>query len=240
MTSPWISDGGAPRERRRVPLRRMAFRALRTAVAVGAAATLTLALAQDPARSAFTGATGSPGNSVTASADFCPAGGTTVTASEDTTGYQKNPTTVYGGYADLGAASKSTENGRALLRFPLPSLPAHCVLATATLRLYANTVAGGRTIQVFRVDPAGTWSEAATTWNTLPAVVASSAVETASLSSAGWQQWMVTGTVTSHYAGTNSGFLVRDKTEDLSSTGAWQLYDSRDKPNKPELVLTWD
>lgn len=115
-------------------------------LAVCAATVLTVALAEDPASSAFTGATGSSANSVTASSDFCVAGTTTtLIASGDTTGYELNPTTAYGSYADLGAVSKSNENARALLRFPLPTAPDHCDLTGATLRLYANTATSGRT-----------------------------------------------------------------------------------------------
>jgi hypothetical protein len=73
----------------------------------------------------------------------------------------------------------------------------------------------------------------------MPSVVAGTAVNSASLAAAGWQQWTVTSIVNSHYAGTNSGFLVRDSVDSAPAPGFWQLYDSRSKTNKPELVLTW-
>jgi large repetitive protein len=220
------------------PSRRTVVRLVLRSVAVAAAVTLTAPLAEHPSKSAFTAATGDSGNDVTASPSFCTTTGTTLNPVGDTSGYQANPTTTYATYGDLGAISENGANARALLRFTLPSLPTGCTLTGATLRLYANRVAAGRTIQVHRVDPATSWTEAGTTWNTLPSVVAGTAVEIPSRSTVGWMQWMVTGIVTSHYAGTNSGFLVRDKV-DGATPGQWQLFDSREKSNKPELVLTW-
>jgi hypothetical protein len=226
---------GDPAKRRRI-LTRLALQAL----AAGMAVALTLALAGHSANGAFTARTGSSASSATASGNFCAMAGQseTLIATADTSGYQNNPAATYGSYADLGAISELGGNARALLRFGLPTR-SHCTLTEATLRLYANNPDGGRTIQVLRVDPATPWSEAATVWNTMPSVVAGTAVDSPSRNSVGWQEWTVTSIVTSHYAGTNSGFLVRDSAEGAASPGFWQLYDSRSKTNKPELVLTW-
>ena len=208
--------------------------------AVILAAGLTVALTQATTSAAFTAQTGDTSNQVTASTNFCAsAGGTTLTASADTTGYQTNPTTTYGASTDIGVGSAAGANGRVLLRFTLPALASHCDITAATLRLYATGPVAGRIIDVYRVDPAGTWSEAATHWNNFPATTGV-AVGSASLGSAGWQQWTVTTMVTAFYAGTNSGFLVRDRTE--GGAGIWQLWSSRENgtvANRPQLVLTW-
>ena len=104
-----------------------------------------------------------------------------------------------------------------------------------------NTPVAGRTIDVLRVDPsAPAWSEAGTHWNNQPATTGS-AVASASLASAGWQQWTVTSLVTSAPSGTYSGFLLRDHTES-SGTAYWQLYSAREHTtttSRPQLVLTW-
>ncbi len=210
--------------------------------AVAVAGTLTVALSQSTTTAAFTAQTGDTGNSVTAAASFCASpGGTTVGASADTTGYQQNPTTMYGSGVDTGVGSASGANGRVLVKFTLPALGAHCDITAATLRLYAHTPQAGRTIDVYRVDPAApAWSEGTTNWNNQP-VTTGTAVGVASLASAGWQQWTVTSLVTSMYAGTNSGFLLRDRTES-SGTPYWQLYAARENAtaaNRPQLVLTW-
>jgi hypothetical protein len=218
-------------------------RLARPLAALGVAAGLTVGLAQQTTTAAFTATTGDTGNSVTAAASFCATpGGTTVIASADTTTYQQSPTSVYGSSGDVGVGSQSGQNGRVLVKFTLPPLGAHCVVTGATLRLYAHTPATGRTIDVYRVDPAAApaWSEVSTHWNNQPATTGT-AEGTTSLFSAGWQQWTVTPMVTSFYAGTNSGFLLRDRTEG-SGTAQWQLYSARENATtaqRPQLVLTW-
>ena len=216
-------------------------RALGQGAAVALAAALTVALTQHTTTAAFTAQTSDTSNQATAAASFCATpGGTTVGASADTTGYQTNPTTTYGTSVDIGVGSAVGANGRVLITFSLPALGAHCSITAATLRLYAHTPAAGRTIDVYRVDPLGSWSEAATNWNTLPATTGT-AVGVASLASAGWQQWTVTTMVDAFYTGTNSGFLIRDRTESNGSA-VWQLWAAKENAtvaNRPQLVLTW-
>jgi hypothetical protein len=209
---------------------------------MGAAAGLTVVLAQSTTTAAFTAQTGGSANSATAAPSFCASpGGTTLNATADTTVYQTNPWTAYGTSAEVGVGSAATANGRVLVTFSLPALGAHCAVTAATLRLHANTAVAGRTIDVLRVDPsAPAWSEAGTYWNNQPATTGS-AVASGSLASAGWQQWTVTSLVTSAPSGTYSGFLLRDHTEG-SGTAYWQLYSARDHTtttSRPQLVLTW-
>ena len=116
-------------------------------------------------------------------------------------------------------------------------------MTAATLRLHAHTPsAAARTINVFRVDPvAPAWSEASTHWNNQPATTGT-AVGSASLASAGWQQWTVTSLVTSFYAGTNSGFLLRDSVEGSGTRSVAALRRPRVRhraASRPQLVLTW-
>ena len=69
------------------------------ALAVG----LTVTLSQSTTTAAFTAQTSDTGNSVGTAASFCASpGGTTLIASADTTGYQQNPTTIYGTSVDVG------------------------------------------------------------------------------------------------------------------------------------------
>jgi hypothetical protein len=225
------------------PSRRTVVRLVLRSIAVAGAVALTVALAEQPSRSAFTGATGDGGNQVTASGDFCASpGGTTLTPSADSTGHESTPTTTYGTHVNLGAFSELGANARAVLRFsPLPTVPAHCGITSATLRLRATSAVAGRTIDVYRVNPAAAvWTEAGLSWNNLPATTGT-AVASASRGSAGWQEWTVTPLMTGLYAGVNNGFLVRDRTEG-SGVAAQQWYDSRDTAtpaNRPQLVLTW-
>jgi len=218
------------------------LRLTRPLAALGVAAGLTVGLAQHTTSAAFTATTGDTGNSVTAATSFCASpGGTTLTASADTTTYQQSPTTAYGSSVDIGVGSYTGGNGRMLVKFTLPALGAHCVVTAGTLRLYAHNPETGRTIDVYRVDPAApAWSEATTHWNNQPTTTGT-AVGTSSLVSAGWQQWTVTSMVSTFYSGTNSGFYLRDRTES-SGSALWQLYASRENATtaqRPQLVLTW-
>jgi hypothetical protein len=209
---------------------------------MGAAAAFTVLLAQHTTTAAFTAQTGDTGNQATTAATFCATpGSTTLGASADTTAYQANPSTTYGASAETGVGSSSGANGRVLVKFTLPALAARCVLTGATLRLHAHDPDAGRTIDVYRVDPAApAWSEAGTHWNNQPATTGTG-VGSASLAAAGWQEWTVTSMVASFYAGTNTGFALRDRTEG-SGTAFWQLYGSREDAttaNRPQLVITW-
>jgi hypothetical protein len=207
-----------------------------------AAAAFTVLLAQHTTTAAFTTQTGDTGNQASTAATFCTSpGSTTVGASADTTVYLANRTTPYGTNTDVGVGSSSGADGRVLVKFSLPVLPTRCTVTAATLRLYAHDPDAGRTTDVYRVDPAApAWSEATTHWDNQPATTVP-AVSNASLASAGWQQWTVTSMVASFYAGTNSGFLLRDGTEG-SGTAYWQLYRAREHgtvANRPQLVVTW-
>jgi acid phosphatase type 7 len=225
------------------PTRRTVVRLVLRSVAVAGAVTLTVSLAGQPSRSAFTASTGDAGNRVTAAADFCSSpGGQTLNPTADVAAYQSQPTTNYGNHVNLGALSGPTANTRSFLRFgPLPGVPSGCVL-TATLRLRANSATAGRTIDVYRIDPTATaWTEGGVTWNAMPPPSTDTAVWSASLAGAGWQEWTVTSLMPGLYA-VNSGFMVRDRTDSSNPAGS-QLYDSRNSAtsgNWPQLVLAWN
>ena len=223
------------------PSRRTVVRLVLRSVAVAGAVTLTVALAGQPAQSAFTASTADGGNRITAAADFCSStGGQTLTPTADVASYESQPGTNFGSHVNLGAISGPTANTRTFLRFgPLPSVPSGCVL-TATLRLRANSATAGRMIDVYRVDPAATgWTETGVTWLAMPSGT-DPAVGSASLAAAGWQEWTVTSLMPGLYS-VNSGFLVRDRTDSSNPAGS-QLYDSRNTAttaNRPQLVLAW-
>ena len=206
---------------------------------VGVAAGLTVLLAQHATSAAFTASTSDGSNQATAAASFCAApGSTTLTAAADSTGYEQSPTTTYGTSTSTGVGSQAGANGRVVVRFTLPALGAHCDITAATLKLYANSPTAGATIDAYRADPtAPLWTEAGLTWNTLPAA-AGSAVGSASLGAIGWQQWTVTSQVQTLYTTANNGFLLRDRTEG-AATGRWQIYDSDEGTNKPQLLISW-
>jgi hypothetical protein len=212
---------------------------VRTVAALGVAATVTVALAQQPARSAFTGTTGSSGNQVTAAAQFCASPGTTtLTAVGDTWINEASPNTNVGTDYHVQVSSQAASNARGLVRFSLPGLPTGCAVSSADFRLYNDSPAAGRTIEVYRVDPtAPLWTETGVTWATRPPAVGTAATSVTGAS--GYQSWTVTSQVGLIYSsGIDNGFLVRDQTE--GGTNPRQYYQSRAGGSPPRLVLSWD
>jgi hypothetical protein len=128
-----------------------------------------------------------------------------------------------------------SDNFRALVRFALPaSLPAGCVVQSATLRLFAASWTTGRALQAIRV--ANAWSESGVTWGNQPATTGAAAATT---SGSGYREWQVAAQVQAMFgAGANHGFLIRDATE--GAGGAEQQFHSREKgENTPQLVITF-
>ena len=167
-------------------------------------------------------------------------GSQTVVASTDAWIDEANPTVNNGGTNPLNVQSRNANrNRRALVRFTLPSTPVGCTVTAATLRLYANSSTAGRTIDVYRASAA--WNEGTVTWNTRPGTTGT-AVGSASLGVAGWQQWTVTTHVIAQYT-TNNGFVIRDSTESENPGQLQQVYRSREAGgtpnNRPELIVTF-
>jgi hypothetical protein len=162
----------------------------------------------------------------------------TVTASVSRDSYvlQSAGSSNFGTSSDLFVQSKSgSSNRRTLLAFTLPSAPAGCSLTAATLRLWQTAGVSGRTIDVYRA--AASWTEGGVTWNNHPAV-AGTAVGAASSSSSGWRTWNVLVHTEALYSGTNTGFVVRDRTENDPNSPE-QKYSSREGVSDPQLVLTF-
>jgi large repetitive protein len=190
--------------------------------------------------SAFSAAAHNPANVFTAAADFCVAPGPqTVTADADAFVRQTSASSNFGTATTLRVQSGSTvivlgpDNERSLVHFALPSVPAHCALTGATLRLNASSASAGRVLQAYRASSA--WTQAAVTWNNQPAVTGLAATTT---SGTGWREWSVTAQTEAMYAGTNTGFIIRDAAESALLTAA-QVFSSREGANPPQLVLTF-
>jgi hypothetical protein len=219
--------------------RRTVIGIVRPVAALGVAAAVTVALAQHPARSAFTGSTGSAANQASSAAQFCSSPGTTtLTSVGDTWINEASPNANVGTDYHVQVSSQAAGNARGLVRFTLPALPAGCAVSSAAFSLYNDSPAAGRTIQVFRVDPtAPPWTEAGVTWTTRPPAVGAAA--TSVVGASGYQTWTVTAQVGLIYgSGVDNGFLVRDQTEGGSNPR--QYYQSRAGGSPPRLVLTWD
>lgn len=141
----------------------------------------------------------------------------------------------------LRVRSRSTSvNRRSFVSYTLPALPTGCAVTDAKLRLRVGTPVAGRTVQVLR--NAAAFGETTVNWNNQPAPTGPAATATVP-SAAGWMQWDVTSQVQAMYPpSTATGFQLRDATENGSTAGFEQVFDSRTAktvPNRPQLVVTY-
>jgi hypothetical protein len=223
----------------------MTRRALSLSLRAGAGAAaivLTVALGSSQVAGAFAAQTGTGGSSVTAAASFCVSPGTQdVTIGNDVLTDQAAPATSYSATNALHVQSGAGANRRTYLRFTLPAAPQHCELSAAQLRLRASAPTGGRTIDVYRADPAQSpqWTSAGLVWSNQPAPVGTR-VGSVSLAAAGIQTWDVTAHTQAQYAGTNNGFVLMDRTEGQNGPFR-QTYDEQATPGGTPAVLrlTW-
>ena len=158
----------------------------------------------------------------------------TVSTNADAWINQGSPSDNKGDDSILKVMSKSGgDNLRALVNFPMPQMPAGCVVDTATLRIYADSASSGRTLQAFRL--ASSWSENNVTWNNQPSTTGTAATTT---SSSGWREWAVASQVQAMYdtAG-HHGFLIRDAVENQDNEQ--QLFSREKGENPPQLIVTF-
>jgi hypothetical protein len=187
--------------------------------------------------SAFSAMTVTAESSFEAAASFCEGGTQTVTAVADT--YVNEALlaqgTNYGTATSMNVRSETLANRRALVRFDLAALPAHCSVTGATLRLNASTAASGRTLAVVRA--ASAWSETGVSWSNSPGTTGTAAT---TASGSGWREWTVTAHVQAMYSGSNHGFVVRDASEGALLAAPSQTFATREaSSNHPELVVTF-
>ncbi|HYN36636.1 MAG TPA: DNRLRE domain-containing protein, partial [Actinomycetota bacterium] len=166
-------------------------------------------------------------------ANVCPNG--TVYSSADAVLPQDQSTTNFGtSSTSYGVRSQSgSANRRSMVGFTLPSVPAGCTLTGATLRMYASSAASGRTLQAYQA--ATGWSEDTVTWSNQPATTGTASTTT---SGSGWREWSVLNQIQSMYSGTNTGFVVRDSSENAGSSQDQAMH-PREAANDPELELTF-
>lgn len=183
----------------------------------------------------FTATTSNSGNSFQAAASFCTNPGTqTDVADADSWVDELLPVVNHGTESSLVIRSALLENGRTLVSFSLPPIPARCSVTLATLRLFAKSANGARSLETYRA--AGPWTETGVTWNNQPGT---SGAPSTTASGNGWREWTVTSQVQSMYSGSNYGFLVKDSVEDEVLPSTQDLSSREDVSNFPELLITF-
>jgi hypothetical protein len=157
----------------------------------------------------------------------------TLSASADAWIDQNSASNNYGSDSILKVQAKDGNSFRALVQFSLPSLPSGCVVQSATLRLYAASSAGGRTLEAWQLG--AVWAENDVNWSNQPATTGSAATTG---SGNGYREWNVTTIVQSMYSSANNGFLIKDASE--GGGGSEQQLHSREKgENIPQIVITF-
>ncbi|HVM21520.1 MAG TPA: signal peptidase I [Egibacteraceae bacterium] len=237
---PWLRDPGARRPgRMRTAAPKLASVTL-PALVVIVALLVPRTLAS---QAAFAANRPNGTNAFAAASSFCTPASFTLVATADARVEQARPTTNFGLDQALNVVSRTLNvnggNGDhyTLVRFDLPARPAQCTMS-ATLRLHPTTVTAGRTLWAGRAS--ATWAETGVTWNTSPAIEGAVASLTTPSTLTPFN-FDVTTQVGAHYAGTNTGFLVRDSVSNNSNGNQQQIFVSREGAvgSRPELILTF-
>src|SRR3990167_8586807 len=164
------------------------------------------------------------------------------TAIDDTFADQENPNGTNGGNSNINVRSKSgDDNRRGFVKFDTSSIVGGSEITKATLRLFLNNApAASRTYEAYRIT-AG-WAEGSLTWNNQPVVAAgaSSSVSTGTSDNV-WMEWDVTSDVQNFVNGvnTNYGWMIKDSSEDSSTSRQGQLNSSENSNElrRPQLVV---
>ncbi len=169
----------------------------------------------------------------------CASPGTqTVIANADTWLDQASPATTHSADLDLYVQSRNgSRNRRTLLGFALPALPVGCTVVNARLRFFVKNPDAGRAIQAYRA--AAAWTEAAATWSNQPGTAGAPATAVSPSAANVWLEWSVAPQVQALYAGSNTGFLLRDSVEDSTPASTQDAASREDAPNDPELIITF-
>jgi hypothetical protein len=163
----------------------------------------------------------------------CTAAPSTVTSDHDNSVEQNNPNSIKDpSHQDVHIRSKSGENNRGFINFPMPAVPAGCEVGGATLALTARTWDLGRTIQIQRA--ASSWTETTITWNNQPAATG----PIATVSSGEFYSVEVSQQVRDMYTSGQFGFVLRDATEDGPGDSMQKPY-SKEGSVLPALTISW-
>ena len=188
----------------------------------------------------FSAQKANPANTFTAAASFCTSSGNqTITADKDTFLDQSNAaSTTNGGSPAMTVRSRSnSRNAYAVVGFTLPTKPSGCSVTSATLKVFATSAETPRTIEAYRVT--SSWTEAGANWNNSPTFTTPA---TTSAAGTGLRSWTVTTQVQALYGSSNpnSGFLLKDQSNDAGGNGQTQTYSTREAAsNKPTLEVTF-
>ncbi|MER6354763.1 DNRLRE domain-containing protein [Streptomyces sp. NPDC001634] len=160
------------------------------------------------------------------------------------------PATNYGTSWRLSVGTTATGASRALIKFPLPSVPAGTTITSASLNLYYDqthtTAANAVPLEAHAATAA--WDPTTATWNSangITGALAGTATKAAYTQDV-WNSYSVTSTVQGWLNGTspNYGFVVKAANESALSQGGPRYEGSiysygGETANYPQLVVTY-
>ncbi|HEV2951489.1 MAG TPA: right-handed parallel beta-helix repeat-containing protein, partial [Actinomycetota bacterium] len=174
----------------------------------------------------------------------CDQANITLTAGADGWADQVNPIENYVFETELEVRSAADggegepivpQNARAFFRFPIVNDAPHCVLESATLRLYAGGHTEARTLVAVPLEDA--WKESSLTWANQPDPYPGAFAATTE-SGEHYREWDVKAHVEAIRTGTlpNNGWVIRDQHESDTLEGGDQSFMSREMPQDPPEV----
>ena len=165
----------------------------------------------------------------------------TLSAIDDTWVDQNSPTSNKGTDDELIVRSKSSDdNRRAFVKFDVSSVASGSEVTKATLRLFLKDAPGAsRTYQVYRITDA--WTEDSLDWDPQPSNAGVTDDATTGTTNNVWLEWDVTSDVQGFASGdlTNDGWMIRDSSEDSSTSREGKFRSSEDgnELRRPQLVV---
>ena len=160
------------------------------------------------------------------------------------------PTTNYSTSWRLSVGTTTTGAARALIKFPMPTIPAGTTITSADLDLYYDQTftTGSNTVPMEALAANAAWSPTTATWNTASSIggpVAGTTSMTAN-ALAVWNDFPVTSTVQGWLNGTatNNGFVLRATNETTLGQGGPRYEGSiyaynGEVVNAPKLIITY-
>ena len=164
----------------------------------------------------------------------CTASSSQVFANDDNHVDQSNPSSNQDpSHNHIHIQSRAGDNQRGFVKFPMPSIPPNCQVASATLRLRVNSWDDNRDIEVQRVN--GSWTENTITWNNQPGVAGAIVTQP---SDDNELNFGVGALVTDLYVDGNHGFRIKDANESAGSIFE-NSFHSSESSDDPRLTITW-
>jgi RHS repeat-associated protein len=160
------------------------------------------------------------------------------------------PTSNYDTSWRMSVGTTSTGAARALIRFPMPSVPAGTTITSASLNLYYDQyhTTGLNNVALEAHQATAAWDPTTATWNSANGI--SGALSGTATKAAGvrgvWNDYTVTSTVQAWLNGTapNNGFVVKPANESTLGQGGPRYEGSiyaygGETANYPQLVVTY-